>query len=275
MRTAVRREAVAVHHAATSNGAGAVRLDDVRGALLRQEDSIIFALIERAQFARNEPVYESGAVPVPAYTSTGRCFTFLEYFLRDTEATHGRIRRYTSPDEHAFFPEALPPMVLKPQNNPTGLAPGARDINLNSKILPLYLNTILPGITEPGDDGHYGSSAMLDVLVLQALSKRVHYGKFIAEAKFVADAAAYENLITRGDAEGLMDLLTFPDQEARVIARVASKAAIFGQDIDGSGKAMGASYKVEPDLVADLYREWVMPLTKEVQVQYLLRRLDC
>ena len=27
---------------------------------------------------------------------------------------HGRIRRYTSPDEHAFFPKDLPPLVLPP-----------------------------------------------------------------------------------------------------------------------------------------------------------------
>lgn len=27
---------------------------------------------------------------------------------------HGRIRRYTSPDEYAFFPEDLPPLVLPP-----------------------------------------------------------------------------------------------------------------------------------------------------------------
>ena len=27
---------------------------------------------------------------------------------------HGRIRRYTSPDEHAFFPRDLPPLVLPP-----------------------------------------------------------------------------------------------------------------------------------------------------------------
>ena len=36
----------------------------------------------------------------------------------------------------------------------------------------------------------------------------------------------------------------------------------------------GSSYKVEPEVVAELYRRWVMPLTKEVQIQYLLRRLD-
>jgi hypothetical protein len=33
-------------------------------------------------------------------------------------------------------------------------------------------------------------------------------------------------------------------------------------------------YKVEPEIVAELYRKWVMPLNKEVQIQYLLRRLE-
>jgi hypothetical protein len=39
-------------------------------------------------------------------------------------------------------------------------------------------------IAGDGDDGNYGSAATLDVLVLQALSTRIHYGKFVAEAKF-------------------------------------------------------------------------------------------
>lgn len=33
-------------------------------------------------------------------------------------------------------------------------------------------------------------------------------------------------------------------------------------------------YKIKPSLVADLYGIWIVPLTKEVQVEYLLRRLD-
>ncbi|XP_074304992.1 uncharacterized protein LOC141639913 [Silene latifolia] len=33
-------------------------------------------------------------------------------------------------------------------------------------------------------------------------------------------------------------------------------------------------YKITPCLVADLYGDWIMPLTKKVQVAYLLRRLD-
>ena len=34
------------------------------------------------------------------------------------------------------------------------------------------------------------------------------------------------------------------------------------------------SLKVRPDMVAELYERWVMPLTKEVEVAYLLNRLD-
>ena len=78
----------------------------------------------------------------------------------------------------------------------------------------------------------------------------------------------------------------------QVLQRVRLKAATFGQEVvlgaddpsaaaasSGSGGGDGEgdgrpSYKVLPEVVAQLYEEWVMPLTKEVEVQYLLRRLD-
>ena len=72
----------------------------------------------------------------------------------------------------------------------------------------------------------------------------------------------------------------------QVIERVRQKAAMYGCDpapaledgihpeADGEVWPACASYKVNPNLVAELYERWVMPLTKEVQVAYLLRRLD-
>lgn len=48
------------------------------------------------------------------------------------------------------------------------MAPGARSININPKIMSLYLNHLLPAVTAAGDDGNYGSCAMYDVLALQA-----------------------------------------------------------------------------------------------------------
>ncbi|KAJ6720824.1 hypothetical protein OIU85_023980 [Salix viminalis] len=33
-------------------------------------------------------------------------------------------------------------------------------------------------------------------------------------------------------------------------------------------------YKAEPNLAVNLYEDWIMPLTKEVQAEHLLRMLD-
>lgn len=52
------------------------------------------------------------------YAAEGRQYSLLEYLLWETEQMHGRIRRYTSPDEHAFFPRELPPLVLPPIQYP-------------------------------------------------------------------------------------------------------------------------------------------------------------
>ena len=41
----------------------ALALNNIREALIRQEDTIIFSLIERSQFAYNKPVYEEGTPP--------------------------------------------------------------------------------------------------------------------------------------------------------------------------------------------------------------------
>lgn len=79
-----------------------------------------------------------------------------------------------------------------------------------------------------------------------------------------------------------MKLLTFTNVEEQVKKRVEKKAVTFGQEVSldnntNSVKQNGTvngKYKVDPSLVSRLYAEWVMPLTKDVQVEYLLRRLD-
>ncbi len=96
------------------------------------------------------------------------------------------------------------------------LAPAAKSININDRVRTLYLDHILPNITQSGDDGNYGSSVTHDVWALQALSKRIHYGKFVAEAKFLAQPEAYSALIQAQDAEGIMELLTDVAVEKKV-----------------------------------------------------------
>jgi chorismate mutase len=262
-------------------------LGNIRQSLILMEDTIIFALIERAQFARNGAVYEAGSIPVPGYTRDGRQLCLLEYLLRETEQVHGRIRRYTNPDETAFFPDDLPPLVLPPLAYPQVLAPCGARINLNASIMAMYLDHLLPDIAPGGDDSNYGSAALYDVMILQALSRRIHYGKFVAEAKFRAAPEEYSALIRARDAGAIMELLTDRAVEAKVVARVALKAATFGQDLSAAAAAEAAAaaaaaaggggapgQKIRPEAVARLYEQWVMPLTKEVEVEYLLQRLD-
>ena len=72
-----------------------------------------------------------------------------------------------------------------------------------------------------------------------------------------------------------MELLTFPAVEERVAQRVALKATSFAKDIDlNKSPSAQARLKIDPFIVSNLYRDWIMPLTKQVQVEYLLRRLD-
>lgn len=97
---------------ASKDLSGVLGLGNIRQTLIRLEDTIIFGLIERAQFARNQAVYDVPGVEMPNTARPGICL--LEYILRETEQIHGRIRRYTSPDEHAYFPEDLPRIVLPP-----------------------------------------------------------------------------------------------------------------------------------------------------------------
>ncbi len=73
-----------------------------------------------------------------------------------------------------------------------------------------------------------------------------------------------------------MEMLTYESVEAAVKKRVEMKAKTFGQDIIINPQEEEAEpiYKVKPSLLVNLYGDWIMPLTKEVEVEYLLRRLD-
>ncbi len=52
------------------------------------------------------------------YGPDGKQFSLLEYMLWETEQMHCKVRRYTSPDEHPFFPHDSPPLILPPIQYP-------------------------------------------------------------------------------------------------------------------------------------------------------------
>jgi len=83
------------------------------------------------------------------------------------------------------------------------------------------------------------------------------------------------------DSDALMKLLTFEKVEEMVKRRVAKKAMVFGQNVTLAEKVNNfatdcseGKFKVDPSVVSQLYADWVMPLTKLVEVKYLIHRLD-
>jgi len=257
-----------------ATGDAGFSLDGVRDSLIRQEETIIFALIERAQYARNAEIYDRDAYSTSLNEDRlhpklqGRKVSFLEAMLFETEQVHARARRYLSPEEHAFFPEDIARPALQELDYPPVLVDDHQ--NINPQILQAYLDHVVPRTCADGDDAQHGSSALADIAVLQALSRRVHYGKFVAEAKAQKDEGAFRELAAAGDVEGIHSLLENVPVEDTVVRRAMTKAVVFGQDALSGNKP---GYKVDPALVANLYRAMIIPLTKQVQVTYLLRRL--
>jgi chorismate mutase len=199
---------------------------------------------------------------------------------------------------------------------------GASELNFNSILLQRYIKEIIPSITIPGDDEQHGSSVVNDVTLLQALSRRIHYGKFVAESKYRDTPEKYQALVDADDDEGVMALLTNNDVEKKLLRRVRLKAANYGREpmdlfvnnedqqsddiattttassSDDAERRMVAvaaatavmvaleswdrtrqrSYnkddgsKVDPRVIEAIYRDILIPLTKDVEVAYLFRR---
>jgi len=267
-------------------------LDRIRSILNRLEDTIIFSLIERAQFAHNPRIYDRGVFKeLEDLDFKG---SWLEWFLKETEAFHAKARRYTSPDEYPFT-TGLPAPVLPPPEYPPILYPNK--VNVNPSILSFYVRSIIPRVTvqatltlaslkrskgitgddELEDDGNYGSAATVDVEVLQAISKRVHYGKFVSESKFRQNPAVFIPHIQQGNTEALAALITNPEVERHLLIRLRKKAMLYAQDFADDGEPLNNCTnkgKIDVDCVVDLYESYIIPLTKEVEVDYLLQRLN-
>ncbi|MBL7114700.1 MAG: chorismate mutase [Kiritimatiellae bacterium] len=238
------------------------RLDNVRVALVRLEEIIISRLIERAQFCQNPMVYEADALGAPL-----QGLSILGFLLQETERTHAKLRRYTSPDEHPFFSDLPDPVLpsLTYFDNPLE----ENEINVNAQVRWIYEQEIIPLICCPGDDRQYGSSAVNDVSCLQAISKRVHYGKFVAESKFRDDEAVYRECILSEDRDRLMALITDPDVENAVLQRVRHKARTYCSEISSASTEV-----LSPDTIVTIYSRWIIPMNKDVQVKYLMQRVS-
>ena len=199
-------------------------------AFSRLEDTITFHLIERVQFPLNATIYQPGGVHIPKSD-----LSLFDWMLREQERLQSLVRRYQSPDEYPFFPDVLETPILEPLEYPNILHPN--NVDVNRELKHKYIHVILPRVCQGfgrEDRGekqeNYGSSATCDVACLQALSRRIHFGKFVAEAKFQEETEKFEALIRAGDREGINAAITNDAVEEKVLERLRLKAKTYGMD---------------------------------------------
>ena len=227
------------------------------------------------------------------------------------EALHSIVRRYESPEEHAFFPSRLPKRSnsLSELDYPNLLSndPAISGLNWNKILYDKYLSVVVPAISAKGDDEQYGSAVIADIAALQALSKRVHFGKFVAESKYRSNPSGFQKLVDAGDAEGVMALLTNAKVEEQVLTRARLKATTYGreplmsslpsvrggEDDDNTTSIIAAAAamavvaaveavkksdhstikgKVDPAIIESIYWQLIIPMTKDIEVAYLFLR---
>lgn len=203
------------------------------------------------QFPLNATIYKPGGVKIP-----NSDLSLFDWMLREQERLQSLVRRYQSPDEYPFFPDALQKPILEPLDYPIILH--TNDVDVNQELKRKYIDTILPRVCQKfgrEDRGerqeNYGSSATCDVSCIQALSRRIHFGKFVAESKFQKETNKMVALIRAGDRKGIDAAITNQAVEDKVLERLRLKAKTYGTDPSSGGESQ---VKINVGAVVGMYK---------------------
>ena len=186
--------------------------------------------------------------------------------LREQERFQSLVRRYESPDEYPFFPDAIQTPILQPLAYPKILHPN--DVDVNQTIKNKYIELVLPrvcrefGREDRGEEQeNYGSAATCDVACLQALSRRIHFGKFVAESKFQQETEKFVKLIRQEDRKGIDAAITNDKVEKKVLDRLGLKARTYGTDPSVGAESVG---KINVDAVVAMYKVRRIPICQAI-----------
>ncbi len=230
------------------------------------EETIIHRLIDRAQFAANPVAYAPGHSGFRGAETE----SLFDLRLRHQEEMDASFGRYHVPEERPFHRD-LPDAKRRVQLPESPLRIADLDVvNLTATIVADYLRFLgdLCASHDGADDGQYGSSVEHDVLAIQAIARRVHYGAlYVAESKFRGAPDAFVRLVAANDRDAILRLITRPEVEERILGRVADKVDY----VQGTANRQ-VRRLIRPDTVLMLYRDTIIPLTKEGELRYLFNR---
>ena len=238
-------------------------LDLIASVLEGLEETIIYKLLDRAQFKVNGRAYMPG---MSDFSGEDR-FSLFDVRLRYQEEVDAKFGRFMVPEERPFN-GGLPPSSRSVHAPENCLRIEEYDsVNLTGEIRQAYLG-VLRLLCEDGDDQQYGSSTEHDVIAVQAIARRIHFGAmYVAESKYRGNPDTYDRAIAADDTAELERMLTRPEVEERIYRRVVSKVEYLQARINRIVRRV-----VDPLIVRDMYRNSIIPLTKKGEVLYLMAR---
>jgi len=240
-----------------------LQLNTIAQKLESLEETIVYKLIDRAQFSVNDVIYrpgESGFSGEP-YAS------LFELRLRFQEEIDAQFGRFCVPEERPYTKNLPPARRIVPLPDTGLIIHDFEAINLTQEIL-VYYRALVHIICSEGDDGQYGSSVEHDIFALQAIARRIHYGSlYVAESKFRSDPETYAALIAEHDSSALEQLLTRKEVEDAILTRVHEKVVGVQAQVNTKIRQV-----IDPERIVAFYRDCIIPLTKKGEILYLLGR---
>jgi len=231
------------------------------------EKRVISLFLERAQFRRNRAAYQKGRSGYKGIDGE----SLLDIRLLKYEISDAEDGRYTMPEEVSFNKD-LPPPKRKVSRGKADRYSGVvleegNRVDLSRQIFSSYIE-FLDHLCVHGDDEQHGSATEWDIPALRALSERIHYGAmYVAECKFNMDPEGCAELIRKKDREGLKKKLRRPEIELAILKRVRLKAEDMQKDENPDVRRI-----ISPDIIVRFYRNSIIPLTLDGEVEYLLHK---
>ncbi|KAI9079235.1 hypothetical protein K1719_038840 [Acacia pycnantha] len=176
---------------------------------------------------------------------------------------------FSVPEEVPFFPQELPeewrsatdPAAMPEPENPLVLDPVATAPNFISKLWSLYVLGILAHMNlKQHNDGRQGSALTCDASCIQAISKRVHWGKFLAEAKFQSRPDEFKQAVEAQSLEKLNSCLMCQEHRDGAVKRYVQMA--------------NATADKQVALAANVYIGLVLPFTEVRERDYIVAKLS-
>ncbi|EPQ50105.1 chorismate mutase [Gloeophyllum trabeum ATCC 11539] len=245
-------------------------LTEIRNILAQLEAPIVSALTERMNLPTDPSLYSDGGAKLLSFMSVRESIA-----AASGRYDYGRLE----------YPFTLP-LIAQDITTPSNSFPPGRfhqdTYSGNANITSFYLNTLVPFFNSSTsffyhlDNSTFNPDATfnLDATLLALLSHRAHIGKVVAETKFASNVSAITQMIQTNDTSAILAAVTNTTQEAGVYAQASAAAMAFSNAWLNSGALELTSFNTTLQSATYALFQELIAITTEIEVQYLLQRLD-